>query len=97
MRRPAIVARHDQQPHAVRVLCRAVLCTVLSVPLCYAVPHPPTAPPRWYADRPEVRKWQEDTKDFARQYKYVKTLLGRRRILPNINGPDRWAGQGGGG
>lgn len=39
----------------------------------------------WYRDRPEVRAWQERAIQFARSHGYVKTLLGRRRPLPEIN------------
>lgn len=34
---------------------------------------------RWYADRPEVKRWQKHTIDFARTTGYTRTLLGRRR------------------
>jgi DNA polymerase-1 len=41
---------------------------------------------RWYADRPEVRDWQEATRQYARAHGYVNTMLGRRRNLrPGIN------------
>ncbi|KXZ47740.1 hypothetical protein GPECTOR_33g622 [Gonium pectorale] len=40
---------------------------------------------KWYADRWEVRKWQEETKQGARDEGKVRTLLGRTRPLPNIN------------
>ena len=39
---------------------------------------------RWYADRPEVRQWQEDTVRRARLTGYTKTLMGRYRVLPGI-------------
>ncbi|KAK4536371.1 hypothetical protein CDCA_CDCA08G2396 [Cyanidium caldarium] len=38
----------------------------------------------WYRDRPEVREWQQRAVQFARKHGYVKTLLGRRRPLPDI-------------
>ncbi|GLC47437.1 hypothetical protein PLESTM_002074200, partial [Pleodorina starrii] len=44
---------------------------------------------KWYADRWEVRQWQEDTQKGARSEIKVRTLLGRTRPLPNINSPDR--------
>lgn len=34
---------------------------------------------RWYADRPEVRAWQEMTKQYAGKYGWVNTMIGRRR------------------
>ncbi|KAI8477361.1 MAG: hypothetical protein J3K34DRAFT_373247 [Monoraphidium minutum] len=40
---------------------------------------------RWYADRPEVRRWQEETRQFARHHGFVNTMLGRRRNLPLIS------------
>ena len=39
---------------------------------------------RWYSDRQEVRKWQENTIWNAKETGYVTTLLGRRRNLPEI-------------
>jgi DNA polymerase I len=41
---------------------------------------------RWYADRPEVRAWQEATIARARETGYTRTLLGRYRPLPGITG-----------
>lgn len=38
----------------------------------------------WYKDRPEVRHWQNECRQFAREHKYVETLLGRRRHLPGV-------------
>ena len=38
---------------------------------------------RWYADRPEVRAWQEEQRARAAREGYVCTLLGRRRALPD--------------
>ncbi|MEW5315964.1 MAG: hypothetical protein WDW38_007358 [Sanguina aurantia] len=40
---------------------------------------------RWYADRKEVEQWQADTIKLAKQNGYVTTLLGRTRILADIN------------
>ena len=42
----------------------------------------------WYRDRPEVRAWQERAIQFAQTHGFVKTLLGRRRPLPEINSPN---------
>lgn len=39
----------------------------------------------WYEDRPEVREWQQKTKDSARRTGKVLTILGRHRNLPGIN------------
>jgi DNA polymerase I len=36
----------------------------------------------WYNARPEVRKWQEDTKAYARIHGITRTLMGRYRQLP---------------
>jgi len=44
---------------------------------------------RWYADRAEVRSWQQATLERARETGYVETLLGRRRHLPAIVPPVR--------
>lgn len=39
-----------------------------------------------YFDRfPGIARYIDQTKDFARQHGYVKTLLGRRRYIPDIN------------
>jgi DNA polymerase-1 len=39
----------------------------------------------WYGDRPEVREWQQRTKEGARRTRRVHTILGRHRNLPDIN------------
>lgn len=39
----------------------------------------------WYRDRQEVLKWQVDCKAFLRKNKFVETILGRRRHLPDID------------
>lgn len=36
----------------------------------------------WYKARPEVLKWQKDTKEFARRFGITRTLMGRYRQLP---------------
>ncbi|OQS03587.1 DNA polymerase I [Thraustotheca clavata] len=38
---------------------------------------------RWYADRPEVKKWQEQAIQTARLFGYTRTLMGRYRMLPD--------------
>jgi len=43
----------------------------------------------WYADRPEVKRWQQETIAFAKKYGYTTTLMGRRRLLPSIRGKGR--------
>mmetsp|Transcript_4739 Transcript_4739/g.15387 ORF Transcript_4739/g.15387 Transcript_4739/m.15387 type:complete len:578 (-) Transcript_4739:131-1864(-) len=40
----------------------------------------------WYADRPEVLQWQKDTIASARATGATRTLLGRYRTLPGIQG-----------
>lgn len=42
----------------------------------------------WYADRPEVLEWQQRCREFLREYGYVETVLGRRRVLPNVHSED---------
>lgn len=39
----------------------------------------------WYRDRPEVREWQERTRNLARSKGYVRTMMGRYRRLPEAN------------
>jgi DNA polymerase-1 len=36
----------------------------------------------WYADRPEVKEWQERTQEHARKFGFVRTIMGRYRRLP---------------
>ena len=36
----------------------------------------------WYADRPEVKDWQEKTQEHARRFGFVRTIMGRYRRLP---------------
>eukprot|EP00210_Caulerpa_lentillifera_P004393 g4191.t1 len=40
---------------------------------------------RWYSDRKEVKDWQERTISEGRKLGYVRTLLGRRRNLLELN------------
>ncbi|KAF9624108.1 hypothetical protein IFM89_007806 [Coptis chinensis] len=40
----------------------------------------------WYRDRKEVLSWQEERKQDANRYGCVKTLLGRTRSFPSMNG-----------
>lgn len=44
---------------------------------------------KWYADRPEVKIWQEKTIARAHVTGWTRTLLGRYRPLPEINSRDR--------
>ena len=37
----------------------------------------------WYDSRPEVEKWQKDTKKTAKKYGLTRTLMGRYRHLPH--------------
>ncbi|KAL1510633.1 hypothetical protein AB1Y20_006934 [Prymnesium parvum] len=46
----------------------------------------------WYADRPEVRQWQEETIAKAHAYGHTRTLMGRYRKLNGINGPPQIRG-----
>jgi DNA polymerase I len=39
----------------------------------------------WYNDRPEVKEWQEKTRNMAKGLGFVRTIMGRYRILPNAN------------
>jgi len=38
---------------------------------------------KWYASRPEVKKWQDEQRDLAQKKGLVRTLLGRERQLPD--------------
>ncbi|TMW57836.1 hypothetical protein Poli38472_014439 [Pythium oligandrum] len=38
---------------------------------------------KWYSDRQEVRKWQENAIKTARLFGYTRTLMGRYRRLPD--------------
>uniref|UniRef100_UPI00356791E8 DNA polymerase n=1 Tax=Muriicola sp. TaxID=2020856 RepID=UPI00356791E8 len=40
----------------------------------------------YYKTYPKLRKYMADQVDFAREYGYVQTVLGRRRYLKDING-----------
>jgi DNA polymerase-1 len=31
----------------------------------------------WYADRPEVKDWQEETRKFCKKQGFVRTIMGR--------------------
>lgn len=46
---------------------------------------------RWYADRPEVKQWQEQTVVRAREIGATRTLMGRYRPLPALRSPNRTA------
>lgn len=39
----------------------------------------------YFAEYPKIKQYMSDTVEFAREYGYVKTLLGRRRYLRDIN------------
>lgn len=39
----------------------------------------------WYKERQEVKRWQENCRRFARKHKFVETILGRRRHLPDVD------------
>ena len=43
---------------------------------------------KWYDSRPEVEKWQKDTKKAARTHGITRTLMGRYRHLPHAMGKD---------
>jgi DNA polymerase-1 len=45
----------------------------------------------YFARQPGVKKYVDDTLDFARQHGFVRTLLGRRRIIADINSSNRGA------
>lgn len=40
----------------------------------------------WYNDRPEVRDWQEKTRNMAKGLGFVRTIMGRYRELPDAGG-----------
>lgn len=39
----------------------------------------------WYSDRPEVKEWQDKTRNLAKKKGHVRTLMGRYRILREAN------------
>ena len=43
----------------------------------------------WYADRPEVKAWQQRTIEEAHRSGYTRTLMGRYRLLKGINSRER--------
>lgn len=43
----------------------------------------------YFARYPKVRRYIDETLEFARQHKYVETLLGRRRMIPEIDSKNR--------
>mmetsp|Transcript_10922 Transcript_10922/g.16369 ORF Transcript_10922/g.16369 Transcript_10922/m.16369 type:complete len:464 (+) Transcript_10922:550-1941(+) len=43
----------------------------------------------WFEDRPEVRAWQQRTIAEAKRTGYTRTLMGRYRLLPDINSRNR--------
>jgi len=44
---------------------------------------------RYFQKYPKVREYLEATKEQARKLGYVETVLGRRRLVPEINSPNR--------
>lgn len=44
---------------------------------------------KWYEARPEVHKWQLNTKAYAREYGVTRTLMGRYRQLPGAKDGNR--------
>mmetsp|Transcript_15877 Transcript_15877/g.43921 ORF Transcript_15877/g.43921 Transcript_15877/m.43921 type:complete len:1174 (+) Transcript_15877:74-3595(+) len=44
---------------------------------------------KWYNARPEVRKWQVNTKAYARTFGLTRTLMGRYRQLPEATGRNK--------
>ena len=40
----------------------------------------------WYSDRPEVLAWQQQTIAHAKRHGHTRTLMGRYRSLPGIQG-----------
>jgi len=47
----------------------------------------------WYSDRPEVRRWQDSTRADAKKLGFVRTLMGRLRMLPDAQLKGREHGQ----
>ncbi len=45
----------------------------------------------WYRDRPEVKKWQQQTIKRAHDLGYTRTLMGRYRMLPDARSRNRRA------
>ncbi len=43
----------------------------------------------WYADRPEVRDWQQSVIQRAKDFGYTRSLMGRYRQLPDINSTNK--------
>jgi DNA polymerase I len=43
---------------------------------------------RYFARYPDVKRYMDETKIFAKEHGYVETLYGRRIYLPEINGPN---------
>jgi len=44
---------------------------------------------RYFERFPKVRNYIEQIVEFARQHKFVRTLMNRRRFLPDIDNPDQ--------
>ena len=43
----------------------------------------------YFEKYPGIKKYLEETKELARSQGYVQTVLGRRRMIPEINSPNR--------
>ncbi len=44
---------------------------------------------RYFEEHPKVKEYLEATKEQARGFGYVQTVLGRRRLLPEVKSPNR--------
>lgn len=44
----------------------------------------------WYNSRPEVREWQKEVKEEAREFGRTRTLMGRYRALPGAQDKNKW-------
>lgn len=45
---------------------------------------------KFYATRPGIARFHEDIKKYAHEHGYVRSLLGRFRLLPDINHKNKW-------
>lgn len=45
----------------------------------------------WFADRPEVKEWQKNTKAYAELTGETRTLMGRSRMLHGVQTAGMWA------
>jgi DNA polymerase I len=44
---------------------------------------------KWYDARPEVKDWQETTKQYAKKFGLTRTLMGRYRQIPEARGENK--------